>query len=182
MQTVRVRRGRASPRCLNSTKGAILTPSPLAALLASPIFGVVARLLLTFIFWGAGLDKLMNYQATLAEMSFFGVEPAGLFAPAVIALLLVGSVLVVLNRAAWLGFGMLAVFTALTIPIAHPFWTMDGEKRLFEFHVVVEHISLIGGLMVGAILCRKLELERRVRDGRPARGAASARQEPARKV
>ncbi|MDI4656055.1 DoxX family protein [Xanthobacter autotrophicus] len=150
-----------------------MTPSPLAALLASPIFGVVARLLLTFIFWGAGLDKLMNYQATLAEMSFFGVEPAGLFAPAVIAVLLIGSVLVVLNRAAWLGFGMLAVFTALTIPIAHPFWAMDGEKRLFEFHVVVEHISLIGGLMVGAILCRKLELERRGREERLAQGQRS---------
>ncbi|MFG1290100.1 DoxX family protein [Xanthobacter versatilis] len=152
-----------------------MTPSLLAALLASPIFGVVARLLLTFIFWGAGLDKLMNYQANLAELSFFGVEPSGVFAPAVIAVLLIGSVLVVLNRAAWLGFGMLAVFTALTIPIAHPFWAMDGEKRLFEFHVVVEHISLIGGLMVGAILCRKLELERQGREARLAQGAALGR-------
>jgi len=141
-------------------KGANLIPAFLAALLASPVFGVFARLVLTFIFWGAALGKIADYSGTLAEMSHFGLEPAALFAPATIALLLVGSVLIIVNRVAWLGFGMLAVFTALTIPIAHPFWKMEGPMQIFEFHMVVEHISLIGALMVGAILCRRLELER----------------------
>lgn len=134
-----------------------MTPSPLAALLASPAFGVFARVVLIFTFWGAGIGKILDYQGTRAEMSHFGLEPAGLYAPAVIAVLLIGSVLVIANRAAWLGFGMLAVFTVLTIPIAHPFWAMEGERAIVDFHVAVEHISLIGGLTVGAILCRRLE-------------------------
>ena len=140
--------------------GAILTPRPIAALLSSPAFGIVARALLTFIFWGAGLDKLFNFGGALALFEFFGVKPALFFVPLAIFVLLGGSAMVIANRMAWLGFGMLAVFTALTIPIAHPFWTMQGEQRLFEFHVVVEHISLIGGLMIGAILCLRLEKER----------------------
>ncbi|MEP9353678.1 DoxX family protein [Xanthobacter sp. KR7-65] len=137
-----------------------MTPRFLAALLSSSAFALVARAILTFIFWGAGLDKLFNFGSALELFSFFGVEPAGFFVPLAIVVLLGGSALVIANRMAWLGFGMLAVFTALTIPIAHPFWTMEGQQRLFEFHVVVEHISLIGGLMVGAILCWRLERER----------------------
>lgn len=137
-----------------------MTPSFLSTLLASPVFIVFARVVLTFVFWGAGISKIVDYQGTLAEMSHFGLQPAAVFAPAVIAVLLTGSVLVILNRAAWLGFGMLATFTALTIPIAHPFWALEGQQKVMEFHFVVEHISLIGGLMVGAILCRRLEQER----------------------
>ncbi|MFS8038121.1 DoxX family protein [Xanthobacter sp. AM11] len=137
-----------------------MTPSLLATLLASRIFGVFARIVLTFVFWSAGLGMAADYAAALAEMSHFGLEPAALFAPAVIALLLAGSAFVILNRWAWLGFGILAAFTALTIPIAHPFWAMEGAMRIAEFHVVMEHISLIGGLMVGAVLCHRLEQER----------------------
>lgn len=142
-----------------------MTPSILAGLLASPVFGVFARILLTFVFWSAGLGMAADYSGTLGVMAHFGLQPAAVFAPLVIVVLLVGSALVIFNRAAWLGFGMLAVFTALTIFIAHPFWTMEGELRTAEFHVVMEHITVIGALMVGAILCRKLELERAARNG-----------------
>lgn len=142
-----------------------MTPSILAALLASSAFGVFARILLTFVFWSAGLGMAADYSTTVGVMAHFGLEPATAFAPAVIAVLLVGSALVIFNRAAWLGFGMLATFTGLTIFIAHPFWTMEGERRLEEFHVVMEHITVIGALMVGAILCRRLELERTARNG-----------------
>lgn len=44
------------------------------------------------------------------------------------------------------------MFLALAIPIAHPFWQMSEPNRTFEFYVVLEHISLIGGLMVAAAL------------------------------
>lgn len=127
------------------------------------MFTVFARVVLTFIFWGAAIGKIVDYPGTLAEFAHFGVEPATALAPLAIAVLLIGSVLVILNRAAWLGFGMLATFTALTIPIAHPFWSAQGEQAVMEFHVFVEHVSLIGGLMVGAILCWRLERERTAR-------------------
>jgi len=46
----------------------------------------------------------------------------------------------------------LVLFLALAIPIAHPFWQMSEPNRTFEFYVVLEHISLIGGLMIAAAL------------------------------
>ncbi len=134
-----------------------MTPYPLSALLDNPLFALFARLVLTFLFWSAGLGMLADYGETLATLSRFGLEPAAAWAPAVIATLLIGSALIIFSRWAWLGFGMLAVFTALCIPIAHAFWTMAGEERLAHFHVAMEHITVIGGLMTGAILCRRTE-------------------------
>ncbi|MFG1479473.1 DoxX family protein [Xanthobacter sp. V4C-4] len=133
-----------------------MTPLPLSALLESPAFAVFARIVLTFIFWSAGIGMAVDYGDTLHTMARFGLDPAAAWAPAVIATLLVGSLLVIVNRLAWLGYGILATFTALCIPIAHAFWTMAGEARIAHFHVAVEHISLIGGLMAGAIVNHRL--------------------------
>lgn len=137
------------------------TPAVFAALLASPAFGIFSRVVFTFVFWGAGLGKIVDYHGTLAEMAFFGLNPPGLWAPAVIATLLVASALIILNRFAWLGCGMLAVFVALTIPIAHPFWTLPEPEATAHFHVFGEHIIVIGALMLAAILCYRLEQARR---------------------
>lgn len=133
-----------------------MTPFPLSALLESRAFAVFARIVLTFVFWSAGIGMAIDYGETLRTMSRFGLDPAMAWAPAVIATLLAGSVLVIFNRMAWLGYGILAVFTALCIPIAHDFWHMAGEQRVAHFHVAMEHISLIGGLMVGAIVNHRL--------------------------
>ncbi|MCM2474090.1 DoxX family protein [Rhizobium sp. CG5] len=113
-------------------------------------FGYVARTILTFMFWASGLSKLLDFSAAMGEMRHFGLEPAPLFAVATIIVQLTGSALVILNRWTWLGAGALAVFTVLTIPIAHHFWTMEEPFRTIEFHVAMEHISVIGALMVVA--------------------------------
>ena len=119
-------------------------------ILAHSAFGYVARIILTFMFWGSGLSKLLDFSGGMAEMSHFGLEPAALFNIATIIVQLGGSLLIILNRYTWLGAGALAVFTALTIPLVHHFWTMEEPMRTAEFHVVTEHISIIGALMVVA--------------------------------
>ncbi|MCJ8517272.1 transmembrane protein [Pseudorhizobium tarimense] len=124
--------------------------NPVAALTGTTWFGYLARTVLTFMFWGSGLSKLMDFDAGVAEMAHFGLEPATLFNIAVIITQLGGSALIILNRWTWLGAGALAVFTALTIPIAHNFWTMEEPFKTIEFYVVMEHITVIGALMVVA--------------------------------
>ncbi|MGC3962186.1 MAG: DoxX family protein [Rhodocyclaceae bacterium] len=120
--------------------------------LASRFARVLARVVLTFVFWSAALGKLIGFNEGVAEMAYFGLNPAAVFNVAVIVVLLVGSALVIFDVLAWLGAGMLIVFTVLTIPIAHNFWAMAEPQRTAEFHVFIEHISLIGGLMVVACL------------------------------
>ncbi|OYW51942.1 MAG: DoxX family protein [Rhizobiales bacterium 12-68-15] len=129
-----------------------MTPHFITALLSSRIVLVLMRVLLTFVFWGAGLDKLINFPATVAEMAHFGLNPPAAFGALAVFTLLASSLLIIVNRAAWLGFGALGVFLVLTIPIAHPFWAAAGEDALHHFRTAVEHISLIGGLLAGAIL------------------------------
>ena len=127
-------------------------PTLIETFLRSRAALLLARLLLTFPFWGSGLDKLFNFAGAQGEMSQFGLQPATAYAVATIIVELVGSALVVLGRATWLGAGALGVFTALTIPIVHRFWALDGEASLHAFYTATEHVGMIGGLIVVSIL------------------------------
>ncbi|HEY0235031.1 MAG TPA: hypothetical protein VGC86_08270 [Afipia sp.] len=44
------------------------------------------------------------------------------------------------------------MFTLLTIPIAHEFWNHQCSEAMMGFFFTVEHMALIGGLMLAAIL------------------------------
>lgn len=125
-------------------------PHAITKLVQKRWFGLFARLVLTFVFWSAGLAGLFDFPAKVTEMRAVGLMPAEAFALAVTLVQLGGSLLVLSDRWTGLGAGMLGVFLALTIPIAHPFWTLDGPLRTQEFYIVLEHISLIGGLMTAA--------------------------------
>lgn len=130
-------------------------PSWVAAILGSRVTSVMARVILTFMFWSSGLSKLLDFKSALGEMSHFHLAPPAPFAVATIAVELVGSILVIWGRWAWLGAGALGVFTALTIPLAHHYWDLTGPERLTEMYAAFEHVSVIGGLILAAMLARR---------------------------
>lgn len=128
----------------------------IAAVLANRGVAPVARCLMTFPFWGSGLSKLLDFRGGMAEMAQFGLEPAALFNAAVIVVQLGSSVLVIAGRRlTWLGAGALAVFTALTIPIVHHFWSLTGEVGIVAFHTATEHVGMIGALILASILAHR---------------------------
>jgi transmembrane protein len=130
-----------------------VTPAPIASLLRQPWLSLVARLALTLAYWWSGIAKAADFSGALGEASHFGLEPAWLVAASTILVQLGGSALVILGRAAWLGAGALAVFTAIATLIAHSFWTVgDPMERFHEMNTFLEHIALIGGLILAAIL------------------------------
>ena len=101
----------------------------------------------------ADFDRMGSDEIkSLFRSQSLNCSPAAAFAVAVTAVQLGGSALIIVNRLAWLGAAMLGVFLALTIPIAHPFWAMPEPQRTISFFTTLEHISLIGGLMVAAAL------------------------------
>ncbi|WP_424812743.1 DoxX family protein [Roseococcus sp. YIM B11640] len=128
------------------------TPAPIAAILESGAFRLFARVLLTLPFWLSGLVKLFGFSAAVGEMAHFGLHPPALFAVATIVTQLGGSALVISGRMAWLGAGAMGIFTLLTIPIAHRFWELEGEMAMLEMFFAIEHMAVIGGLMLAAIL------------------------------
>ncbi|MBS9478460.1 DoxX family protein [Ancylobacter radicis] len=125
----------------------------MTTILRRPAATVLARIALTFPFWASGLSKLIDFTGGVAEMAHFGLEPAVAFNIATVAVQLGGSLLVITGRHVWLGAGALGMFTALTIPLVHHFWTMSEEPfRTIAFHTATEHVGLIGGLLGIAVL------------------------------
>jgi uncharacterized membrane protein YphA (DoxX/SURF4 family) len=132
------------------------SPKPIAALLGAPAFGPVARAVLTTPYWFAGLYKLTHLSDALGEAAHFGLRPAGLVVAATIVVQLGGSLLLIFGRLGWLAAGALGVFTALATLIAHPYWTVaDPLERFHAMNTFLEHVGLIGGLMVAAALIQK---------------------------
>ncbi|KAB2658297.1 DoxX family protein [Brucella tritici] len=131
-------------------------PRFIANILDSRVGLLLARVVLTFVFWSSGLAKFFDFGAHAAEMESFGLHPGWLFNSATLLLQIGGSLMIIFNRGTWLACGALAVFTILTIPVAHPFWANEGKEAFRDMTVALEHISLIGGLALAAILSRKV--------------------------
>lgn len=128
-------------------------PQAIRTLLSSRAFGLAARTALTCAFWWGGLAKLFDFQGAMAEAAHFGLTPAPAIASLTIAVELVGSILLIVGRWTWLAAGALGVFTLLATLIAHRFWTFgDAGERFREFNTFLEHIGLVGGLALAAIL------------------------------
>ena len=136
------------------------TPRVIAAFLDSGIGWFLARLVLTFVFWSAGFGHLAEFEGSAAELASLGLRPEGLLNIVLIATLLIGSLLILLDRWLWLGCGILSGFLVVAIVLAHPFWTMQEPARTPHFRVAMEHVSLIGGFMMCAVAGRLRELRR----------------------
>ena len=119
---------------------------------------LAGRIVMTFMFWFAGLGFLLDFQGAVETVRGYGLEPAGPFAAATIFVLLVGAALVIDGRLAWLGAAMLALFTLATIPLVHHFWTMTGPARVAAMLESEEHITVVGGLILTAILCTRRQI------------------------
>lgn len=117
-----------------------------------PATWLVARTAIVGIFLVSGVLKLMDFPAAIAEQEAHGLHPGALFAALTIGVQLVGSILVITRRWVWLGAGALGVFTAGAALIGHPFWTMQGDARFVAMNVFLEHIGLIGGLVLTALV------------------------------
>lgn len=124
------------------------------AILTHPHAILTAKVILTSFFWIAGLFGCFNFRIIVQEMIDASLPAPKVFAVATIACQLLGSALLISNWAglAWLAAGALGVFTLLTIPIGHPFWKFDEPKRSHELHIALEHVSVVGGLILAATL------------------------------
>lgn len=122
--------------------------------LIHPATLVVAKVVLTFVFWMAGLFGLFNFKVIYQEVVDVNLPSPRLFAILTIMTQLLGSALIITNFGGygWAGAGWLAIFLLLTIPLGHPFWKFEEPKRTHEFHIVLEHVTVVGGLMLAGIL------------------------------
>lgn len=131
-------------------------PRPIATLLDARATFFLARLALVSAYILGGVVKAMDFPAAVAEQAHFGLSPPALFAGLTILVELLGSALLMSRRWVWLGAGMLGVFTGLAAIIANAFWTLpEGPARFMATNAFVEHMGLIGGFVVTAMVAHR---------------------------
>lgn len=129
-----------------------MTPTFVSNLLDARWFARVAAIFLTWPYWLSGFEKLGNLSGALSEAQHFGLQPAWLVVAATVLVQIGGSLLVIWGRMAWLGAGALGVFTTAATLIAHRYWEIaDVTERFHDRNTFMEHIGLLGGLMIVAI-------------------------------
>jgi uncharacterized membrane protein YphA (DoxX/SURF4 family) len=118
---------------------------------------LLARLGLTSAYLLGGIVKFTSFSAAIAEQEHFGFHPGWAWAVAAIAVELIGSLFVITGRLVWLGAGALGVLTAVATFAASPFWTMQGQARFAATNTFFEHLGLIAGFVMVAILAERNE-------------------------
>ena len=128
------------------------TPRFVSTMLDWPGTWLLARLALVGAYLVGGLVKLSDFPAAVAEQAHFGMTPPAFWAALTILVELLGAALVLANRWVWLGAGMLGVFTAFAALTANAFWTMAGAERFAATNAFFEHLGLIGGFALVAMI------------------------------
>ena len=122
-----------------------------------PAVELIARLALASPFVISGITKFFDFQMAIREVEEMGLQPARLLAAAVIVTQLGGSVLFLTRRFCWLGSGILAGFTIFATLLAHRFWVFTGLVRIHEMTTFLEHMTIVGGFIVAAVLINGLK-------------------------
>lgn len=132
------------------------TPRFVGAILEWRATWFLARLALVGAYLLGGVVKATDWQAAVAEQAHFGMSPPAFWAALTIGVELVGPILILSGRFVWLGAAMLGVFTLLAAFTANAFWAMPaGQARFMATNAFFEHIGLIGGFVLVAIVAER---------------------------
>jgi uncharacterized membrane protein YphA (DoxX/SURF4 family) len=112
---------------------------------------LLARVLLSAVFLYSGQDKLRHWQAGVREVADLGLPWPRLFAAATIATQLLGGLAVLTGIGAAWGAAALALFTIAATVLAHRFWLLHGARAKQEFTTSMEHLAIVGGLLLLAL-------------------------------
>jgi transmembrane protein len=116
-------------------------------------YGVpLARAFMAAVFLYSGQDKLRHWQAGVDEVAGLGLPMPRLASAATIAIQIVGGLSVLLGVGTAVGAVVLALFTAAATVLGHRFWLLRGKQAQQEFTTSLEHLAIIGGLLLLAIL------------------------------
>lgn len=113
---------------------------------------IFARVCLASVFVYSGIDKGLHWSGAIGEMKHFNLPFPTVTAAAVIALHLVAGLAVVFGIWTVPAALSLAVFTIFATLLGHPFWKEKGERFTRELTTFLEHIGLVGGLVLVAAI------------------------------
>lgn len=122
---------------------------------------VLGRIVLASLFLLGGVNKILNYGATLESMSAVSLEPPHLLLPATIGLEIGAGLLVAIGRAFAVPAALaLAVFTFATNAFFHDFWAETGAARTTELSLFFKNLAVAGGLIALAGVFARREAQK----------------------
>ncbi|MBJ9661605.1 DoxX family protein [Burkholderia gladioli] len=127
-------------------------PAWVRALLAPAWVAPLLRLALVSAYLVGGIDKLLHFDAAIAEQAHFGLHPPALWAALAIVVEIGGSLCVIARRLTWLGAGGLAALTLVAMLVANDFWNLAGAARFMALNSFFEHLGLIAALALATLL------------------------------
>jgi putative oxidoreductase len=108
----------------------------------------LGRVILASLFVLAGVNKIMNYDPTLAMMHGVGLEPAALLLPPTIALELGAGGLIAWGKRYAIPCALVLVaYTLATNLFFHRFWSFDGELAQLQLSLFFKNVAIIGALL-----------------------------------
>jgi uncharacterized membrane protein YphA (DoxX/SURF4 family) len=111
----------------------------------------IARSILTLLFIVSAVVEI----AAVTAQAHFGIYPPEFWAALTIIVQVTGSAIIITRRLKWLGAGILGVFTAATEVVAHRFWELSGQARFEARNEFFEHLGLVGGFTLVAVLAEE---------------------------
>jgi uncharacterized membrane protein YphA (DoxX/SURF4 family) len=116
------------------------------------VYGVpLARALMAAVFLYSGQDKIRHWRAGVEEVAGLGMPMPQLFAAATIVVQIVGGLSVLSGIGLFFGAAVLALFTAAATILGHRFWLLHGQPAKQELTTSLEHLAIVGGLLLLAV-------------------------------
>jgi len=112
---------------------------------------LIARLCLATVFLYSGVDKIWHWRASIEEVERDGLPWPQACAGLTILTQLVGGLMVATGFAAWLGALLLTGFTVAATLLGHRFWLCRSDQFRHELTTSLEHLAIVGGLLLIAV-------------------------------
>jgi uncharacterized membrane protein YphA (DoxX/SURF4 family) len=106
------------------------------------------RVMLALVFLFSGATKLLDWQGGLKEVAALGFPFSALVLAGTIALQLGCGLALALGWRTAHAAAILAAFTVLATLIAHPFWRIGAPDPLRQATIALEHLAIVGGLLL----------------------------------
>lgn len=117
-----------------------------------PAVRTLGRVMVGVLFLWAGIDKVQGWDGALQEVVSGGLPAPTLVLALTILLQVAAGAAVIAGRLLRPACWALAGFTALATVLYHGYWHAAGAARHAELITFMEHVCIVGGLLVVSTL------------------------------
>jgi uncharacterized membrane protein YphA (DoxX/SURF4 family) len=121
---------------------------------ALSIFLLIVRLCLGTVYLVSGIHKGFWFRKAMKEFRAVGVKDSWVPIAVIVTVVLhlAGSLCLITGIYAREAAAVLCLFTIIATVQVHNFWTLSGQDRLIQSRIALEHLAIVGGLILFVIV------------------------------